>query len=249
MYEAQYPRGVPFKNFLITDPVRQTYVWKNLAIDSYRKLELPLWNPYEMSGKPLMGNLQGGVFYPLNIVFAIQPFALSWTIFIILQSLLAGFFMYVYLKSLKLTKASSLLGSVSFMFSSFAVVWLEWGNIVHIILWLPVILLSIDKLIYAKRKHLLIWSGIYIFSVLSSFFAGHIQIFFYVISLSLLYFVTRLQRINLRLISLFIGLNVIALVVSFVQWYSTLQFIVLSARNVDQNYTTIDGWFVPLQQF
>lgn len=32
LYAKDYPRGIPFKNFLITDPVRQQYPWKVLAI-------------------------------------------------------------------------------------------------------------------------------------------------------------------------------------------------------------------------
>src|SRR5258708_5057504 len=39
-YAKQYPRGVPFKNFLITDPVRQQYPWRNLVIDTYRKFQI-----------------------------------------------------------------------------------------------------------------------------------------------------------------------------------------------------------------
>ena len=44
LYAKDYPRGIPFKNFLITDPVRQQYVWKNLSIESLKKGEIPLWN-------------------------------------------------------------------------------------------------------------------------------------------------------------------------------------------------------------
>src|SRR5260221_691643 len=68
LYAKEYPRGIPFKNFLITDPVRQQYPWKWLAIDNEKKGNIPLWNPYAMGGAPLLGSLQAGVFYPLNIL-------------------------------------------------------------------------------------------------------------------------------------------------------------------------------------
>ena len=38
--------GIPFKNYLITDPVRQQYVWRNLAVSQLLKGSLPLWNPF-----------------------------------------------------------------------------------------------------------------------------------------------------------------------------------------------------------
>ena len=73
LYAKDYPRGIPFKNFLITDPLRQQYVWKNLSIESLKKGEIPLWNPYSFSGNPLLANMQSGVFYPLNLLFVL-PF-------------------------------------------------------------------------------------------------------------------------------------------------------------------------------
>lgn len=245
LYAAEYPRGVPFKNYLITDPMRQTYVWKELAIDLYKKMQLPLWNPYEMTGKPLLGNFQSGAFYPFNILFFIAPFSISWTLFIMLQSVLGGVFMYLYLRNLRLSQAPSLVGAISLTFSSFSVVWLEWGNIIHTFLWLPLILLAIDRLHQKKGRELLLWSGVYAVSVLSAFFAGYLQTFFYMFVVSTIYFL--LRRGNQKILMRFLILNCIIAAVSIIQWYPTLQYILLSARSIDQNYLTIDGWFIPLQ--
>ena len=77
LYASTNPNGLPYKNSLITDPVRQTFVWKELSLEMLSKGQLPLWNPYEMSGKPLLANIQSGAFYPLNIIFLIPPFYLS----------------------------------------------------------------------------------------------------------------------------------------------------------------------------
>src|SRR5680860_1492629 len=52
-YSKEYPRGIPFKNFAITDPVRQQYPWKNLSIDLLKKGEFPLWNQYSFGGYPV----------------------------------------------------------------------------------------------------------------------------------------------------------------------------------------------------
>ena len=37
-----FASGVPFKNFLITDPVRQQYVWRNLAIRELKQGQMPV---------------------------------------------------------------------------------------------------------------------------------------------------------------------------------------------------------------
>src|SRR3989344_984307 len=109
LYAKISPAGVPFKNFLITDPVRQIIPWKELSIDLLSRFELPLWNPYEMAGKPLLANFQSGAFYPLNLLLFIKPPFISWSIFIMLQSFLSGIFLYLYLRNLSLSQKSSIL--------------------------------------------------------------------------------------------------------------------------------------------
>src|SRR3989338_3961413 len=111
-YAKEYPRGIPFKNFLITDPVRQQIPWKNLAIELEKKLNLPLWNPYNFTGTPLLANFQSGVFYPFNLIFFVIPFAYGWSLFIVISSILAAIFTYFYLKNLKLDSLSSFFGAI-----------------------------------------------------------------------------------------------------------------------------------------
>ena len=93
--------GTPFKNFLITDPVRQLYPWRQLAINLLKNGQLPLWNPYTFGGMPLLANFQSAVFYPFNIFFFLLPFNLVWGGLILIQPLLAGIFLYLYLRQLE----------------------------------------------------------------------------------------------------------------------------------------------------
>ena len=120
-YVKENPRGIPYKNFLITDPVRQIIPWKSLSIDVTSNFQMPLWNPYEMAGKPLLANFQSSPFYPLNILLFIKPFNLSWSIFVMLQPLMGAYFMYLYLKNLKLDIRAVILGSFSFALGGFSI--------------------------------------------------------------------------------------------------------------------------------
>ncbi|HSA84321.1 MAG TPA: hypothetical protein VLF20_05575, partial [Patescibacteria group bacterium] len=90
LYASEYPRGIPFHNSQITDPVRQQYPWKVLSIDSLKSGQLPLWNPYNFAGTPLLANMQSAVFYPLNIFFFIMPYQFAWSLLIVSQPILAG---------------------------------------------------------------------------------------------------------------------------------------------------------------
>lgn len=246
-YAKDYPNGIPYKNFLITDPVRQQYPWKNLSIGLESEKQFPLWNPYEMAGKPLLANFQSGAFYPLNLLFFLKPFYIAWSIYIILGTFLSTLFAYLFIRNLGLKKPSSLLGALVFSFSGFSIVWLEWGNITHTILWLPLILLSVDKLL--SNKKMLKWCFVLIISLSSSLFAGHLQLFFYVFSLSFFYFIFKWFESgkNMKKFIAFLACVFVFLLVTSLQWLPTLKFISQSARAIDQSNWLKDGWFIPWQ--
>lgn len=204
LYAKDYPNGITYKNFLITDPVRQQYPWRNLSIGLTKNISLPLWNPYSLSGTPLLAGMQSASFYPLNLLLFILPFSTGWSFLIFIEPLLAGIFLYLYLNNLKLQKEASLFGALVFAFCGFTTAWLEWGTVINTAVWLPLVLLSIDKIFFyfgslkipnfkflISNKKLLTWSLIFTFSLASSFFAGHLQTFFYLILLSLIYLLLR----------------------------------------------------------
>ena len=151
LYSESNPNGIPFKNFLLTDPVRQLIVWKKMSIEMTRGGVFPLWNPYEMAGKPMLGNFQSSVFYPLNILFLLFEFKFSWTVYIVTSQVLAGIFMYLYLGSIKKSEEVRVIGAIAFIFSGFFISWYEWGNVGHAYLWLPLGLYFSEKVGSVKK--------------------------------------------------------------------------------------------------
>jgi hypothetical protein len=239
--------GVPFKNFLITDPVRQQYVWRKLAIDQIKAGYLPLWNPYSFSGTPLLANFQSAALYPLNILFFLLPFPIAWGILIFLQPLLAGTFLYIYLRNHKVSQEAGMIGGIVFGFCGFSIAWLEWNTIGHVLLWVPLILLCID---YLLDKFSLKWILILIFAQSAQILAGHLQFLFYAIVLSCGYLFSNLfhqRKIIIRKMFLFLFISLIVLVITSPQLIPTAKFISQSARNFDQGDFRKEGWFLPNQ--
>ena len=116
------------------DVINEIYPWRYFSIEEFKKGNIPFWNPYNFSGNPQMANLQTAVFYPINIFYFILPFNLAWTVIILLQHVLAGIFMYLFLRNaIKLKSFASFIGGVAFALSSSMIVWLEYGNIGHTI--------------------------------------------------------------------------------------------------------------------
>ncbi len=251
--------GVPFKNFLITDPVRQQFPWRQLIINSFQNRQIPKWDPYSMAGMPLLANIQSAPFYIFNCLFfppiggqVFFDFGTAWGILILLQPLLAGLFTYFYLQQLKLTKPACLMGALSFAFGGFFVAWLEWGTVLHSALWLPLILLAVDRLVSYKLRvtSLILWSLTFTFALTQSFFAGHLQVFFYVFLFSGVYLLWRFWQIKTdrkKVFLLFFILYTFFFILSSIQWRPTMELIRLSARQVDQADWNKPGWFIPWQ--
>src|SRR3990167_449367 len=103
-FQGFNPGKFPTKNPLAIDPVLQTYPWKHQTIENLKFFSLPFCNPYNFSGQPLIANSQSAPFSILNILFFIFPFNIAWAVNIILPVLLTSFFMYLFLKSLNLSK-------------------------------------------------------------------------------------------------------------------------------------------------
>lgn len=232
LYAGQYPRGIPFKNFLITDPVRQQIPWRKIAIDQWKEGKIPWWNPYSFSGTPLAANIQTAAFYPMNILFFLFDFQIAWTILIILQPVLAGLFFYWFTRSKGFSGSASLFGGIAWSFSGFMIAWMTWGTIGHVALWLALILLAIDK------KNL--W--LFTFALSIQFFAGHAQISLYIMIFSLLYAVYNKKFSKGLLFCLFM-----TGVITSIQWIPFVELFQLASRAAESGVSK-PGWLMPWYQ-
>ncbi|MFH1832957.1 MAG: YfhO family protein [Candidatus Levyibacteriota bacterium] len=170
------------------DVIRELFPWKNFVIESFKQFQIPFWNPYNFSGNPLMANFQSGAFYPLNLVFLIFNFLNGWSIFILLIPVLAGIFTYLFLRELSLLKLASVFGGIVFAFSSYMVVWMEYGNVGHTFLWLPLGLFFTEKLIKKTNyKYIFFLVMVLFFALL----AGYIQGYIYSIAIVIFYYLLK----------------------------------------------------------
>ncbi len=257
-YAANYPNGVPFKNYILTDPVLQQYPWKKLAMEQIGNIlkgSKSFANPYSFGGLAAdsVQNIQAGILYPLNIIFMlINDFPLAWSVFIIIQPILASLFMFLWLRGNGVKQMAAVFGSFVWAFSSFNLVWLEWGNIGHAGLWLPLALLAVDKIKMkkeeGKRKKEWKWYVVLQIALASSLFAGHFQITFYLLAAVGLYWFIRLG-ISKRSFSLFIIHYSLFILITSPQWFPSLKFTFLSNRSVEQaDVLSREGFFIRPRQ-
>lgn len=189
-YDGYVPGSIPSKGQYF-DVVRELYPWKTLVIDALKRGQIPLWNPYNFSGSPLLANYQSQVFYPPAIFYLILPQKIAWTILVILQPLLGSIFMYLFATEIGLSIFGAMISAILFNFSSFANVWMEFNTVWHTILWIPLLLYIVEHSI-KQKKFLIRYQIIFIIALFSSITAGHPQDFINSFVFFLIYFFFRI---------------------------------------------------------
>lgn len=211
----------PVRNGAMPDVNSQIYPWKKLTIDTYKSGQIPFWNPYSFSGNPHLANFQSAVLSPFNLLFFIFPFIDAWSLLILLQPVLAGFFMYLMLRSFQISKEGSLIGSVSFMFCGFITVWMAYGTLSFAALYLPLAIYSIQRFVQTQNKKFI---ALLAFTIPLSFFSGHFQISLYFLLAAL--FFTLYKRSIVSIFAILIGL-----IISLPQILPSVQFYEESVRS------------------
>lgn len=131
--------------WLWEDFIQFTYPVRFFAATSIIRGEFPFWNPYVFGGMPFFADIQTAVLYPFNLLQTLfaGPDSLSPRVvqfFLVFHFFLAAWFSFRYLRYLKLSAESSLLGAVIFAFSGFLVTHAIHLNFINVFVWLPLIL-------------------------------------------------------------------------------------------------------------
>ena len=114
--------------------------------DQLRHLRLPFWDPYVLSGYPIIGDIQAEIFYPPNWLFVLlSPFSSLPYRLVEIQEILhmamAGLFLYLLAREFVESETAALLGGVLFTFSGAMVARTQHINAIDAMAWSPLIFL------------------------------------------------------------------------------------------------------------
>jgi hypothetical protein len=101
---------------------------------------IPLWNPWENGGVPLLGNPTAAVLYPGKIVFTTLPFAWANRIYVVAHVLLAALSMFLLARHWRATTSGAWLAGIAYGFGG--PVLLLHSNVIYLVgaAWLPLAL-------------------------------------------------------------------------------------------------------------
>ncbi|MDO8621145.1 MAG: YfhO family protein [Candidatus Levybacteria bacterium] len=234
----------PVKNGAMPDVITQIYPWKHLAVEAWKSKQIPLWNPYSFAGTPLLANYQSGAFSPFNLLFFILPFVDAWSIFVLLQPLLAGIFMYFLARTLYRSKFASIISSISFMFCGFLTTWMGYATLGYAILFLPLAIFGIEKYYQTNKTGFLL---LFSLTIPLSFFSGHFQISLYFLLFVFAYILYKfISTKNVRS-SLYLGIfTLCGILLSLPQLLPSIEFYSQSFRSaIFQKGEAIPWAYIP----
>lgn len=217
------------------DVLQQLFPWKQLVIDQIQSGKMPLWNPYNFSGAPLLANIQSSVFNPINLIFLFIPVAYAWTISVFLQCLLASIFTYLFARKISLPVLPSILSSVGYSYSLFMTVFLEYNTIGYVVALLPATLYCFERY---REKRLFARTILFTLSVTLLFLVGHLQLAVaaFIFLLFYILFSFRFGKSERGTMHYCLGLMVLSVVIASIQLLPSVELILLSAR-VPQDYS------------
>jgi hypothetical protein len=122
------------------------YPYLSFVHEELRHFRLPLWNPYVMSGYPVIGDPECQIFYPFTwLLVLLHPFsALPYKLVEIQEIVhffLAGLFMYYLARSFVQSSVAALFSAVLFLFGGAMVAHTEHLASIESITWYPLVFL------------------------------------------------------------------------------------------------------------
>jgi len=248
-YKWGFPAGVPVKNPLMSDVPSLLYPWRSFAIDELKAGRWPLWNPYYFGGMPLLANFQSAVFSYVNVFYFFFSKEIAWSIGVILSSLLTMVAFYAFLRNKKLSKLPCVFGSIVFSLSGFQIAWMEYNVLGHTALFIPLLLLAIDKYLGEKKTR---WGILISVFTAMQIFTGYVPIVIYTYIICGLYvfyyyifnryFIENIKRIIIT------GLYFVwGILIASIQLFPGIELIKESIRKVDPTVLASNASFLPFK--
>lgn len=220
-----------------TDIVSYFFYLFDFFRNSIINKDFPFWNPYLFSGYPYLASVQSGLLYPINYIKVLFNTSLGINIAVIIHFII-GFLGAALLSSFFVKKKVYLIiPALLYCYNGYIATRLFYGHltIIYVYFWQPFIVYFFLKiLLYNSFKDLIAF--ILIASIV--FFAGHPQIYFYMVFSLLCIFLFNIKHLyNRKKIFLKIIFAVIIIIIVILpQFIPTLQFTLNSSRHQDSGY-------------
>jgi hypothetical protein len=156
--------------------------WARIIGSSYRSRALPLWNPFQFFGTPLLGDAQPGALDILRLPAVLTTHAVGWDVYYLTQAALSLALTYAFVRAVGLRPEAATLAGIAYAFSGFMFIRgnMHYAEILHL---LPGLLWGTELVVQGRlRSGLLILAGGVALSVFAGFPEAAVLTFLYAAS-------------------------------------------------------------------
>ncbi|MEM6599801.1 MAG: hypothetical protein AAF649_00290 [Verrucomicrobiota bacterium] len=188
--------GIPDNHYII-DQLTYDLPLQQLIYQSYRSGEVPWWNPYGFSGRPLLADAHINGTDPVRLIaYHLFPFVPAYNLTKIFHGILTGLGMFLLLRSFKIGFIMALLVGLTYQISGCFTSFFGHPWIQATTLWFPYIWILWNRMEQAWTNNKLNHSiaSIAGAAILCSlvFYSGNLQSHTYIVVFALLWLVSRL---------------------------------------------------------
>jgi len=222
------------------DIFRQIYPMRTLASELLSRGQLPLWNPHNGAGQPLLATLHTGIANPFSLLQMRAPVS-GWAWVIIIQVPLLFISMYWYLRMLGVSRFGSIVSGVVLSLSGVVTVRLIYADYVYALVGLPLLLGLVESATRGRR----LWLYGTSFVVAYIIVAVQPQISVYIVLTYFLYTAIRAPRLWKDITLLF----VLGVGISMSQMLPTLELYTNANVTSGSSEFIFDKFLMPISHF
>lgn len=141
------------EQFAFRDAAQFYYPLYQVIQQEWAAGRIPLWNPWENAGMPMLGNPTAAVLYPGKLIYALAPsYAWGARLYTILHVLLAVGAMYALMRAWGASRSAASIAGIAYGFGG--PIFFQYCNIVFLVgaAWAPLGLLAADQLVRLGQR-------------------------------------------------------------------------------------------------
>ncbi len=144
------------EQFAYRDAGHFYYPLYKVVQDEWNAGRVPLWNPWENGGMPLLGQPTSAVLYPGKLLYAGVPYAWGARLYTLAHMLLALGAMFALMRHWRVSRTGSLIAALGYGFG--VPVLFQYCNIIFLVgaAWMPLGLLAVDRLVRLRRRRAIV---------------------------------------------------------------------------------------------
>jgi len=216
-----------------------------------KTFQLPLWNPYSGLGRPYNADMNSYTFFLPIYPFKFFPSLVMYDLFLLFRLFIAGFFLFLLLRSFKCPFWGAVAGASFYMFNSYFHVYINMDQI-NVTMWLSPLLYFLTKFLFSMDKRYLL--GFALCSA-GSFYGGNPNEFILIHLFVTVYFVFLTfikNNLDLKRKFQFLSYYLLALVLSaFLSSVKLIPFLEFWKNSYSSRAGGLTGTtvFLPLKKF